>query len=45
MIGSSTAGLDARTFQLLDFGLSPGPPPVWPASLGPVTYLIARGHC
>jgi hypothetical protein len=36
--------VDARTFQVLDFGLSPNPPPVWPASLGPVTYLIDRAH-
>jgi hypothetical protein len=34
--------VDAKTFQALDFGLSPKPPPVSPASLGPVTYLI--GH-
>jgi hypothetical protein len=34
--------VDARTFQVLDSGLSPGPPPVSPASLGPVTYLA--GH-
>jgi hypothetical protein len=31
--------VDARTFQVLDLGLSPAPPPVSPASLGPVTYL------
>lgn len=31
--------IDARTFQGLDFGLGPNPPPVAPASLGPVTYL------
>jgi uncharacterized protein DUF4232 len=31
--------IDARTFQGLDFGLSPKPPPVAPGSLGPVTYL------
>ena len=31
--------VDTRTFQVLDSGLSPGPPPVSPASLGPVTYL------
>ena len=34
--------VDAKTFQGLDFGISPKPPPVSPASLGPVTYLI--GH-
>jgi AcrR family transcriptional regulator len=31
--------VDARTFQVLDFGLSPTPPRIPPASLGPVTYL------
>jgi hypothetical protein len=31
--------ISARTFQGLDFGISPRPPPVPPASLGPVTYL------
>jgi hypothetical protein len=31
--------INARTFQGLDFGISPKPPPVPPASLGPVTYL------
>jgi len=31
--------VDAGTFQVLDSGLSPGPPPVSPASLGPETYL------
>jgi hypothetical protein len=31
--------VDARTFQGLDFGAGPNPPPVSPASLGPVTYL------
>ncbi len=36
--------IDARTFQGLDFGIGPKPPPVPPASLGPVTYLIGRGH-
>ncbi len=35
--------VDAGTFQVLDFGLSPAPPPVSPASLGPVTYLTGRG--
>jgi hypothetical protein len=34
--------LNAKTFAGTDFGLSPKPPPVSPASLGPVTYLI--GH-
>ncbi len=34
--------VDAKTFTGLDFGMSPKPPPVAPASLGPVTYLI--GH-
>jgi hypothetical protein len=36
--------IDAKTFQGLDFGISPGPPPVPPASLGPVTYLTDHGH-
>ena len=36
--------IDAKTFQGLDFGISPKPPPVPPASLGPVTYLTGRGH-
>jgi len=31
--------VNAVTFQMTDFGLSPKPPPVSPASLGPVTYL------
>jgi hypothetical protein len=35
--------VDAGTFRVLDFGLSPTPPPVSPASLGPVTYLTGRG--
>jgi hypothetical protein len=35
--------VDATTFQVLDSGLSPAPPPVLPASLGPVTYLAGRG--
>ena len=36
--------VDARTFQVLDFGLSATPPPVSAASLGPVTYLTGRGR-
>ncbi len=36
--------VDAGTFQMLDYGLSPSPPPVSPASLGPVTYLTGRPH-
>jgi len=36
--------VDARTFEVLDSGLSAKPPPVAPASLGPVTYLIRPGH-
>ena len=36
--------IDAKTFRGLDFGISPKPPPVRPASLGPVTYLTGRGH-
>ena len=36
--------IDARTFQGLDFGVGPKPPPVLPAGLGPVTYLAGRGH-
>jgi hypothetical protein len=36
--------VDATTFLVLDSGLSPAPPPVSPASLGPVTYLAGRGH-
>jgi hypothetical protein len=35
--------VDARTFRGLDFGIGPKPPPVAPASLGPVTYLTGRG--
>jgi hypothetical protein len=31
--------VDASTFSGLDFGIGPNPPPVSPASLGPVTYL------
>ena len=34
--------IDAQTFNGMDFGISPKPPPVLPASLGPVTYLIGR---
>lgn len=34
--------VDAATFQVLDFGLSATPPPVPPASFGPVTCLIGR---
>jgi hypothetical protein len=33
--------VNASTFQVTDFGLSRNPPPVSPASLGPVTYLRA----
>ena len=36
--------IDAKTFRGLDFGISPKPPPVPPASLGPVTYLAGHGH-
>lgn len=36
--------IDAETFQGLDFGIGPKPPPVPPASLGPVTYLADGGH-
>jgi hypothetical protein len=35
--------VDARTFRVLDIGLGRTPPPVAPASLGPVTYLAGRG--
>ena len=31
--------LDAETLERMDLGLSHNPPPVAPASLGPVTYL------
>jgi hypothetical protein len=34
-----SAVIDARTFKGMDYGLSPKPPPVDPARLGPVTYL------
>jgi hypothetical protein len=33
--------INARTFEVTDFGLSHKPPPVAPASFGPVTYLKA----
>jgi hypothetical protein len=36
--------VDARTFRGLDFGIGPKPPPVPPASLGPVTYLAGHGR-
>jgi hypothetical protein len=36
--------IDAQTFQGLDFGIGPKPPPVPPATLGPVIYLAGRGH-
>jgi hypothetical protein len=36
--------IDAKSFRGLDFGISPKPPPVPPASLGPVTYLTGPGH-
>ncbi len=36
--------VDARTFRVLDSGLSPKPPPVSPASLGPVTHLTDHQH-
>ena len=36
--------LNARTFQTMDFGLGPKPPPVAPASFGPVTYLKVTTH-
>jgi hypothetical protein len=35
--------VNARTFDDMDFGLSGGPPPVSPDSLGPVTYLHIGG--
>jgi hypothetical protein len=34
--------VDVRTFEGTDFGLSENPPPVAPAGLGPVTYLLPR---
>jgi hypothetical protein len=36
--------VDARTLGTLDFGIGPHPPPVAPASLGPVTYLHLAGN-
>jgi hypothetical protein len=36
--------IDAQTFQGLDFGIGRKPPPVPPASLAPITYLVGRGH-
>jgi len=36
--------IDAKSFRGLDFGISSKPPPVPPASLGPVTYLTGPGH-
>lgn len=36
--------VDARTFGGMDFGIGPNPPPVSPASLGPVTFLRVGGH-
>jgi hypothetical protein len=35
--------IDAKTFRGLDSDVSPKPPPVPPASLGPVTYLHVAG--
>jgi hypothetical protein len=35
--------LNARSFMGMDLGLSNQPPPVSPASLGPVTYLHVPG--
>jgi hypothetical protein len=34
-----SAVVNARSFQPMDYGLRPGPPPVLPSSFGPVTYL------
>ena len=31
--------VNASTFMIMDWGLSPNAPPVTPASLGPVRYL------
>jgi hypothetical protein len=36
--------VDAKSFRGTDSGLSHRPPPVSPASLGPVTYLVRHGH-
>jgi len=36
--------VDVKTFQVLDFGIAPKPPPVPPASLGPVTHLTRDGR-
>jgi hypothetical protein len=36
--------VNARTFDGMDFGINPNPPPVSPASLGPVTFLHVGGH-
>jgi hypothetical protein len=35
--------VDARTFSVLDLGIGDDPPPVSPASLGPVTDLLHPG--
>ncbi|HEX7993112.1 MAG TPA: hypothetical protein VF506_04270 [Streptosporangiaceae bacterium] len=35
--------IDARTFRSLDSGISQKPPPVRPASLGPLTHLHLKG--
>jgi hypothetical protein len=37
-----SAVISAKTFEGLDFGLSPKAPPVDPASLGPPTFLKVR---
>jgi hypothetical protein len=34
--------IGAKTFAGMDFGISPKPPPVRAAQLGPVTYLKAH---
>jgi hypothetical protein len=36
--------VDARTFETTDIGLAAKPPPVAPASFGPVTYLKVSTH-